>query len=271
MRTSLAVRGGAPGTATDMPPTLEWGSGRRSFWSRRRQRTLVSIITVMALIAGLAVAFKLYSQRVPNNVVRDASNYLFDVLTPRIDIGDGDTIPDDLYQTAGFDNPIFKRLRLYPGDSKVRYVKIDNTKDPNLRNIDVLVRVSDVFVCRPQLPGETVRDTPCLDADPADGNSNDPGHAVVLVRKTDPRWNTFLSFIQVAMGSACTGTLAQPSPLETCTTPLIANLGADMVSGVQSFTATELDVGDQSAYKGWLAAVTFLFQARTKGRPSSAI
>ncbi|HVE91023.1 MAG TPA: hypothetical protein VNE62_01805 [Actinomycetota bacterium] len=67
-----------PSVESPRDEAMTGGRATRGFWTKRK-RTATSLITVMGLIAGIAVAYKLFERAVPNNVVRDASAFSYDI------------------------------------------------------------------------------------------------------------------------------------------------------------------------------------------------
>lgn len=266
--TSPALREGAlmagEGQSTG---TLLWKPGRRSLWSRKRRRALTSLAVVMCLIAGIAIAFKLYSQRVPNNVVRDASNYQWQVLTPTEDFNAATSDPPRvLYDVAGPENPIFKKLTLLPSETLTRALIVENDIAADPRKIDVYASVTDIFVCRPNLPGETTTDAICLNTQRSDTRPAEQSN--VLVRPIDPDWTRFVNFFTFA-GIGCTGTALQ-----------LRNRGTDCIvhtvepgteSPAKKLTVAEADDGDQTRFKGWAMSITFLFQAKPYPKEATVV
>jgi len=114
----------------------------RGFWTKRK-RTATSLIAVMGLVAGIAVAYKLFERSVPNNVVRDASNFSYDLEAK--DLAAGETAFRPVTGTG--DSVIFRQtlatgncgptstsadcnVDTYPGDSRRTDVIIKNTQQP---------------------------------------------------------------------------------------------------------------------------------------------
>jgi len=114
----------------------------RGFWTKRK-RTATSLITVMGLIAGIAVAYKLFERNVPNNVVRDASAFSYDITAKDIAAQEGAFRA----VTGTGDNVIFRQtlataacgaastapecnVDTFPGDERRTDVIIANTQEP---------------------------------------------------------------------------------------------------------------------------------------------
>jgi hypothetical protein len=97
----------------------------------------MSLLAIMALVAGIALAFKLFEQQVPNNVVRDASNFDFVVEVFRAPPGGG--APSWLQAGPPPLEPIFNEfdpvtgdpVSQFPGDTRDQSVRIRNTNNPS--------------------------------------------------------------------------------------------------------------------------------------------
>ena len=121
---------------------MNGGASTRGFWTKRK-RSATSLVAVMALLAGIAVAYKLFDKTIPNNVVRDASAFAFDITAK--DIAAGETAFRAV--TGNNDEVIFRKtlatsacgststdpncnVDTYPGDERRTDVLIKNTQLP---------------------------------------------------------------------------------------------------------------------------------------------
>lgn len=122
--------------------SMTGGTSTRGFWTKRK-RSAMSLMTAMALLAGIAVAYKLFDRTIPNNVVRDASSFAFDITA--MDLAAGETAFRPV--TGNDDNVIFRRtlasstcgsastteecnVNTFPGDERRTDVIIRNTQLP---------------------------------------------------------------------------------------------------------------------------------------------
>lgn len=240
-------------------------------------------MAVIGLIAGIAVAYKLFDQTVPNNVVRDASR--FDYTIHKWDGAFENTNSNNQaeaseYVLASGTNPIFRTdplpagPNLYPGDSRTTNVRITNThvmadgsgRDASFQTYVTNIRVADVW--------DEVNNVP---------------QAPVIIPNTDPGWNYFVNLFTLTvdkatvMATALGDLMYDGSFTNACQTGLQAltaqspcELGTIRAAGDESFligdpmdvrdytfNIAEADDGtDQSAYKGWEVRFDLVFQAR---------
>lgn len=271
----------------------EWRSKGRGFWTKRK-KSATSLLTVLALLAGIAVAFKLFDREVPNNVVRDAAVFDFDIFKMEEAFGDEEFVEVDTAPNGPNPNRIFgwngDTVVQYPGDTRSVEVKLQNTNIP-ARDASFLVYISRIVVRQ------------CHDPDPDTGVCAN----ITTVPDTDPRWTRFVNFwtleverqkVLVVDGqeiqeddhsgqnllepdgnpddsgmrqyeTACDGTLREINQAAPCDLGLIRAAGERDLLGEQldvryyNFNMTEIDDGsDQSEFKGWRIIFDFVFQAR---------
>ena len=277
-----------------------WSHHSRGFWTKRK-RSATSLLTVLALIAGIAVAFKLFDQRVPNNVVRDAS--VFDYVVYRVD--------DSGPVAAGPGEPIFVNpgpggVGMYPGDTRTVPVQIENTNTSPAKDASFQLHIEDIAVYG------------CLDAagNPlgALANGDCPTGATTATPTFvtgDPNinqnsanaWNRFVNFFTLSVdkkdiyfqpesntdlfhdpdpafgtdfSEACSGGLREITKAAPCELGMVRKVDSTDLNGDRtdirdySFSVTEADDGsDQSIFKGWLVEWTFVFNARLPALPES--
>lgn len=258
---------------------LAWGRNRRGFWTKRRKSGL-SMLLVLSLVAGIAVAFKLYNQRVPNNVVRDASNFQFDIWKKETTLigkpGFAQPQPmETVYVEAGappksaifksfFIDPLDnqeKPFQTFPGDSRTVLVAIDNRQNPVQRALKVFINVDEIVICRPARSGEG-NSARCLGA-------TGPGSPVEeTVGSAD--YKRFLSYWTLDAGG-CTNKLDSADFRRGSLVCQLGTVKADTVNGKPSvdqvtdseafkFVLSEADDGDQTAYKGWSVLFQVVFR-----------
>jgi hypothetical protein len=192
-----------------------WGQGSRGFWTKRK-KSATSLLAIMALIAGIAVAFKLFDQTVPNNVVRDASIFDFDVWVQR-SANQGCTAPVsggtycDALDPAN-PNPIFpptetvggveRPKSMFPGDSQTENVRIVNTNQNPAKHASFQMWITNIVVERcPDADGSFAATgvwTTSGDFDQTTGAClNDA--APVAVAVGDPDFNRFVNFFTLTV------------------------------------------------------------------------
>lgn len=269
-----------------------WTQGSRGFWTKRK-KTATSLLAIMALVAGVAVAFKLFEQTVPNNVVRDASIFDFDVLVQRA-ANQGCTAPvqggtycdalqgNPIFPNTVFTNGVERPRSMFPGDSDTQNVRIVNTNKTPAKDASFETYVQNIVVSR------------CADADGSGGTSTgdfDPetgaciGATEVVPAGTDA--NRFINFFSLTVSKqvvyyspldetevstkaeACTGGLKEHTKASPCELGTIRASGTDGAQGENlddrdyAFKVEEEDDGtDQSAFKGWFLTFDLVFQAR---------
>ena len=102
-----------------------WSNDGRGFWTRRR-RSAISLITVLTLIAGAAIAYKMFDKDIPNNIAKDASTFDYEVFKMEDAAGDSDFVNTE----ANGGTPIFAAgVEHFPGDLRYVDVKIHNTNE----------------------------------------------------------------------------------------------------------------------------------------------
>lgn len=237
---------------------------RNGFWTRRR-KTATSMLTVLGLIAGIAIAFKLFDRTVPNNVVRDASTFNYE-----IEKRDA-LLNESAFVAASGTNPIFNTSPtgpdMYPGDIRSVDVRLRNTNTAPAKDASFEVFIQDIVV--------------------RDRSTGTP----VTILTTDPRWGRFVSFWtfsvdkQLVLSSAagdvttsqpvdrysqaCTGGLREITKNSPCSLGQIRAAGSKSLLNeptdqrLYRFKLAEADDGtDQSAFKGWEVQLSLVFQAR---------
>lgn len=274
-----------------------WTQDRRGFWTKRK-KTAMSLLAVMALIAGIALAFKLFDQIVPNNVVRDASAFDFQVDVFRSPAGGG--TPQWLKAGPPPDEPIFNALNpstgepvsQFPGDSREQLVRIVNKNQLPKKDASFFVHVDQTSIVVMDCTIDPLAPNTCSAAavvpvgdpnratflnfwtlsifkekvlstafgNPVEANEND--HA--LGTSSDHDDASFNQYEQV-----CEGKLTDIKPASQCYLGEALEAGSEDALGQPAdtrwyrFRMTEDDPGtDQSAFKGWTLTWTFVFQAR---------
>jgi hypothetical protein len=244
---------------------------RRSFWTKRR-KSVTSLVATLALMLGIAVAYKLFDQTVPNNVVRDASS--FDYLVLKMD----PLLNETTFTPATTTNPIFFTSAtgpdMYPGDTRTVDVKIENNNVPE-RDATFYVYIDNVRVF--------------------DRSSGTP----VAIASTDARWGRFVSWWtfsvdkqlivssvmgdvtseepMVRYGEACSGGLREITKNSPCELGNVNAAGSQTLleeptdERLYEFNVSEADDGtDQSAFKAWEVSFDLIFSARLPAVPEDA-
>jgi len=234
-------------------PGDEW-SGRRGFWTHRK-RSATSLITIMAVLSGIAIGFKLFDRTITNNVVRDASAFSY-----TIEKRETEQL-ETAFTVASATNPIFKTSNgQYPGDSRKVEVRLTNDNEPK-RDATFYVYVQNISV--------------------RDGAGNP-------VANTAPDGARFISFFTLQVRKQALGTHYNTGSYSTACTSGLRDLVRQspcemgLVKAKDSrnsfnqrtdqrmfeFIATETDDGsDQSAFKGWEIEFQLVFQARVPAVP----
>lgn len=262
----------------DYAMPIAWDQDSRGFWTKRKKSAL-GLVLVLSIVAGIAVAFKLFDQTIPNNVVRDAASFSFEVWKKDDLAGD-----PAFLNTAGCANcspvygptPVFvsykqvspspsptpaaalEPINTYPGDVRSVTVKLYNTNVPE-RDASFVVYATAVKV---------------LDAQGQDVTATPPG--------TQFRnfWSLKVDKERVAGAQglpyqqACAGQLGAFSAVAPCKLGVIGGKGAKDAAGAPRdvrnyvFNLEEVDTGtDQSAFKGWTIQFSLVFSARLPAEP----
>lgn len=283
------------------------GSASRGFWTKRR-RTAMSMVAVMALLAGIALAYKLFEQEVPNNVVRDASN--FDFVISAYDESAGETgyravggagsldpnagvFRQDLTVTGG-------DVNMFPGDTRLAHVRIQNTNAVPARDASFTVHVGKIQVFSFCLTGvDPVTGLACVTGDySADINGSAAGNKflsfmrlsvdkqlyseVPIVPACDPDCGETQEY-GTACASAALTSITKSAPcklgiVRAAGSDTSGLFGADLPPGSMvpsddreyEFRVSELDNGaDQSQFKGWRVVFSLFFNARIPAEAES--
>lgn len=155
---------------------------RRGFWTKRK-RTALSMFAILSLLAGIAMAFKMFDQLIPNNVVRDASNFDFAVEVFRSPTPGG--TPTWLAAGAPPLQPVFQfGPSLYPGDTQTQDVRIRNTNASPARDATFFAYIDTASIVVHRCP--------------SDGGVCKPGVNPVfdpfsIIPPSDPNWTKFVN------------------------------------------------------------------------------
>ncbi len=275
--------------------TTGWRSDGRGFWTKRK-KTATSLLSVLALVAGIAVAFKLFDRTVPNNVVRDASVFGYEIY--KMD----EVLGDTTFEQAGPTTPIFEGgVDTFPGDQRRVEVKIENTNLP-ARDASFQMHVDQDSI--------VVRGCDGLDSSTGVCTGGTP-----IIATTDPLWTRFVNFWELDVDKqkvlfvpgnevneddhtgqnlldpdgnpddsgfrqyheACQGALRAIRPNAPCELGIVRAAGTRDTLGEQTdiryyrFDLTEVDDGtDQSEFKGWTITFTLVFNARVPALPEGS-
>lgn len=288
----------------DYAMPIAWDQDSRGFWTKRKKSAL-GLVLVLSIVAGIAVAFKLFDQTIPNNVVRDAASFSFEVWKKDDLAGD-----PAFLNTAGCANcapvygptPVFvsskqvspspsptpaaapEPINTYPGDVRSVTVKLYNTNLPE-RDASFIVYATAVKVLNAQ--GQDVTATPqgaqfrnfwSLKVDKervagAQGNElNADDHGVQSGDRDNP--DTYERPEGVSYQQACANQLSAFSAAAPCKLGVIGGKGAKDAAGAPRdvryyvFNLEEVDTGaDQSAFKGWTVQFSLVFSARLPAEP----
>ena len=265
-----------------------------------RRKRAMALVAVMGLLAGIAVAYKLFEKTVPNNVVRDASTFNYALWVQDEQNGafvragaapDGRPIFPSLVQSGTSQG---QEIVMFPGDSKTATVRINNEQIPastrTVAGFQLHVEQPSIVVCRPKAVPTEGSSAACLAA-------VGPG-APVEVQAPNPDRAKFLGFWELEiqaqrkllgtepapaeMGGARYATVCPKRALTGYTPGDPCNLGRISQKGAEAgptgpkdqrlyrFTISELDQGDQTPYKGWAVAFGFVFNARVPPGPEVA-
>lgn len=266
-----------------------WDQSRRGFWNKRR-RSVTSLFAVIALVAGIAVAFKLFDRTVPNNIVRDASKFDFQVHVQRAPSQCSQTVPSDTqWCIASGTNPIYRAgVDTFPGDTRNEQVRIRNTNTLPKKDASFEMYVDQSSIT---VNGCTLPIAP-----------NGACAATPVILTTDPNWSAFVNFwtlevtketfmvlpepigeIPDGRGSpdtyvtACQGELTSITPTSRCKLGIVRAQGATNANTEDrldernyQFAMSEEDPNvDQSFYKGWTITFGFVFEARLPAEDDS--
>lgn len=162
-----------------------WSEQSRGFWTKRK-KTAASLLAVLSLIAGIALAYKLFDQTVPNNVVRDASNFDFVVEVYRAPVGGGAQTwlqagPTPLEPIFNeFDPTTGAPVSQFPGDTRDQAVRIRNTNVAPAKDASFLMYVDPLSIVVEDCTVSLVDPNTCS--------------AQAVVPTVDPRWTTFVNY-----------------------------------------------------------------------------
>ncbi|HVE92159.1 MAG TPA: hypothetical protein VNE62_07650 [Actinomycetota bacterium] len=261
-----------------------WGQGSRGFWTKRK-KSATSLLAVMAMIAGIAIAFKLFERAIPNNVVRDASAFNYEIHVKRTAANCSDTVPNDSgWCVASGVDPIYRAgVDSFPGDERLEEVRIRNTNKAPAKDASFEMWVNQATIvingCEPVAADGTCGTTP-------------------VIASTDPRYNKFLGFWRLSVdketivgalsdpteyntplfAAACEGGLKELTRQSPCKLGMIRSSGTTSTTPpghrldqrLYDFTMTEEDTGlDQSEYKGWTVTFELDFAARVPAEAES--
>ncbi|HVL81778.1 MAG TPA: hypothetical protein VM840_09320 [Actinomycetota bacterium] len=275
-----------------------WGQDSRGFWTKRK-RSALSLMTAISLVSGIAVAFKLFDKSVPNNVVRDASTFQYEVWKRDANVGD-----TTFFNTAGCSSaqiectstygpkPVFAaNVDQYPGDERVVDVKLINTNVPE-RDASFYVYIKDISVtgcvdgagnaqsCENATPTNipsgtvahnhfvafwtfTVDKQDVFHGGGRDINADDHGLGERSANQR-PDDHEMRQYVR-----ACSGGLKSFVPGAACDLGRVRAKGARDAAGARTdqryylFKLQELDdLSDQSRFKGWTVTFSLVFQAR---------
>lgn len=271
--------------ARPLDVAMDGGRSTRGFWTKRK-RTAASLFVVLGLVAGIAVAYKLFDQTVPNNVVRDAGNFKFRIEARDLAAGEVDfreVVPGDplkviFRSTSVGANP--KDVNTFPGDARRTDVRITNINDPS-RDASFYVAVEQikVFSWNGGNSYSEVIPTSSLQAQQQFNRFvsfwtlqiqkqtyvTNPGCTKGDCAENDPEEDT-------SFANACGPTsINQITRTNLCKLGIIRAAGTQTGPAIQDFSddrqfrfiAAEADDGsDQSQFKGWRVSFTLAFLAR---------
>lgn len=189
----------------DYAMPVAWGQDRRGFWTRRK-KTAFSLAVVVALMAGLAVAFKMFDQSIGNNVVRDASHFNYEIWKSEELAGDAE------FRQTGGGIPVFTQtdgegqpIETFPGDERLVDVKIVNTNVPN-RDATFFVYVDAIGVTH--CVGDVIDSTTG-----ACTQGTEPVSATTSTGSPNPQWNVFVNFwsLNIDREKVVAGTATAPA------------------------------------------------------------
>lgn len=179
-----------PSTIAHRDIAMSGGISTRGFWTKRK-RTSTSLIAVIGLIAGIAVAFKLFDQEVPNNIVRDAST--FDYTLQARDLAAGETV---LRSVTGLgDNVIFRQSKANPACAG-QQPPAATTEACNVDNYPGDTRQTDVFITNSNIvPKKDASFEVYVEQSSIEVYSYDQAtDTYALVPTGDADWQTFVNF-----------------------------------------------------------------------------
>lgn len=257
------------------------GSYRRpSFWSKRK-KTGLSLLSILALVAGIAIAFKLFDRAVPNNVVRDAAVFNFEIYKQEAALGDTDwvlaRVDPASRRVFGMSSAVPSPVDLYPGDTRSVDVKLENMNEQPARDATFYVYVTNVRVRSCLGLTETGECTGVQWVDATTG----PGQRFVSF------WNFEVDREQILVAAGqefrdgsftttCSGSIREFTAANPCDLGRIKAAGTTndfdqrLDERLYEFKVEEIDDGtDQSEFKGWEVFFNLVFQARVPAVPDS--
>lgn len=164
---------------------MSGGASTRGFWTKRK-RSATSMVAVLTLLVGVAVAFKMFDQTVPNNVVRDASAFSFAITAA--DRAAGETAFRAV--TGLGDNVIFRRTLATPGCGDAA-----TAENCNVDTYPGDSRLSEVILQNTQMPAKTASFYTYVDPSSIAITKYDKlTNSYLAVATTDPDYNRYLSF-----------------------------------------------------------------------------
>lgn len=189
--------------------SMNGGGSTRGFWTQRR-RSATSLATVIGLIAGIAVAYKLFDQTVPNNAVRDAATFDFvvyarDLAAGEVDFHDTTGTSDEVVFRQSMADPACSasqppnatvetcNVDMFPGDSRTSEVLITNTNLTPAKDasFEVYVAPSSITVYRYD---NDVDDDGIVDPEDTDFDGDSVLDEYHVVSSTSPEWSSFVNF-----------------------------------------------------------------------------
>lgn len=266
--------------------SMSGGSSTRGFWTKRR-KSATSLMAAIALLAGIAVAYKLFDQTVPNNVVRDASNFAYTITAKDLAAGDPDFRP-----VTGIDDQVIFRQTLADCDAPGSEACQVSTYPGDGRRTDVIIKNT-------QLPAHAAGWQVYVDkASVVVQSYNKTTNSYATVTPGTPLWNKYVGFWKLGVQkqtyypwgnneyennpsqndsytTACSPAglleIDKENPCKLGTIKGAGSQGAeigptfpkrDLDDRQYRFTMSEEDEGDQSAFHGWTITFPLVFTAR---------
>ncbi|HVE91612.1 MAG TPA: hypothetical protein VNE62_04825 [Actinomycetota bacterium] len=177
----------------DFAMPVAWGEDSRGFWTKRK-RSAVSLLTVLSLVTGVAVAYKLFTSAIPNNVVRDASTFNYEVwkrdanLRPDPDeefintAGCASTSQPGCTTTYGATAIYEDGIDTFPGDTRTVEVRLDNTNSMPAKDATFYVYIRDISVIG------------CVDGGGNPRSCSAPGSTPQVIGQPSNAANAFIAF-----------------------------------------------------------------------------